>query len=191
MKLFHHDSLIQRLGQDTTQPAPFDQDGFRQLYRQLDLYLQSLTGDHTPYQRFPQLKDPSCLSPRMYRDLEGELDYNLGSIGCIEASLKCLPVQPIMEYRREAINSVALVWDPAKNQYWDDTTVQDEQQFQAKYHRHSTSGDRVVYDVRWEDLAIYVEILMNRYEGQISGVGDTAGMAPCPRLTSTRIPDRQ
>ena len=191
VKLFHNDSLIQRLAKDTASPPPFDKDGFRQLYHQLDLYLRDLTGDPTPHQRFPELQDPYCFAPRNYSDLLGQLEYNFGKYGCIEASLKCLPAQPVLTYRREAVKSEALVWDPDKDEYWEDTTVQNEQQFQAKYHRHSTTSDEIVYDVHWEDLAIYVEILFNRYEGQSMGVGDTVGMAPCPRITSTRLPVRQ
>jgi len=188
MKLFHHDTLIERLSQDTTPMGPFDKDGFRRLYKELDRYLQALTGDRSPYQSMPYLKQEGCLPPRGYVDLIGSLSYGLATEGCIEARLSCLPIQPVRNYHREALKSVALIWDPDKDAYWEDTSVQDEQQFQAKYHRHSTTSDRAVYDVRWEDLAIYVEILVNRHEGQIHGVGDTTGMEPCPRIASTRLP---
>lgn len=190
MKLFHHDPLIDSLSHDTVATLPFDKEAFRELYKELDHYLQELTGDRSPYQALPYLKEAGCLSPRDYADLLGELVYGHLKACCIQARLKCLPVQPVRTYRKQTYNG-AWIWDADKSEYWEDTTVWDVHQFKAKYHRDRNTGDEVIYDVHWEDLAIYVEILFNRFEGQFMGGGDTVGMAPCPRITTTRLPDRQ
>ena len=187
IKLFHHDTLIEPLAHDTTPLEPFDKDEFRRLFTELDRYLQDLTGDHSPTQRMRNLRNTSSLPPRGYADLLGQLDYHFSESGCIQASLKCLPVQPFQSYYRHTYGG-AWVLDRATDQYWIDTTVTDRDRYKAKYGREWSAEYGYIYDVRWEDLAIYVEILMNRYEGQISGVGDTVGMVPCPRITSLRLP---
>lgn len=186
-KLYHRDTLLGRITGDSSMSYSFDTSEFRTLHKTLDYYLRTLTGISTPYQALPDLKNPGSLPPRGYADLIGMLDYGLSEGGCIQARMSCLPALPLEAYYKHTYDG-AWIWDKETSEYSVDTTVAQLDQFKAKYQRDRNTSDQAIYDVHWEDLAIYVEIWVNRYEGQSYGMGDTTNMKACPRVTSTRLP---
>lgn len=190
LKLFHRDTLIERLAPGGIPSVPFDQDGFRALYRELTRYLAELSGDHVPIPEF-KLGVDGCLPPRGYADLVGGLRFNYMRGGCIQANLKCLPVQPLIKYHLNKTTDGPWIYNVKMDQYWIDSTVPYPDQYEAKYRRTWGVEQSQVFDVRWEDLAIYVEVYTNRFEGQMYGKGDTIGRVPCPRITSLHVGKKQ
>jgi hypothetical protein len=185
LKLFHKDSIIEGVIPPEHELAPFDKGSFIQLYKRLDRSLQKLTGDKYPSEIMPKLKNSPRLPPRDYRHMVGYKEYESGN-SCIQAKLKLLPAKPPIEYRREAYG--AWLWNDDTGEYEDDRSLYNDKAFKPRFGRSRQVSDFVIYDIHWEDLAIYVEIVLNRYEGQYHGHGDTTGVQPCPRLSTLKLP---
>ncbi|MBL7962352.1 MAG: hypothetical protein JNM31_00780 [Flavobacteriales bacterium] len=163
LKYYNRDTILDNRFPEWRKTCEMNRDTMRWIFENWWQRLQQLTGDEQPFIWYRRYDIPSFGSPS-YANMIGEWHFS-SSDQCIEAQLACLPSMSSRFYRRETEYGGVWVWDPATESYKVDTTVRhDDSLFMAKYGRHKDTGDEIIYDYDWEDLAIYVKITIGRLQ---------------------------